>query len=90
VSVPRSHRRGSIAMARILPIEYIVHVIGYEPVVLKEEFIMSEDRIVRTGGDAGGAAAGAASLIQVIVMSIVVLVLLAVGLYALHIYLHMF
>lgn len=49
------------------------------------------DRIVHTEDDGGaGAAAGAATLIQTIVWSIVVLVLLAVGLYALHVYLHLF
>ena len=49
------------------------------------------DRIVQTpDDDAGGAAVGAASLIQTIVWSIVVLVLLAVALYALHVYLHLF
>ena len=50
---------------------------------------MSERRVVETD-DAGSAATGAASLIQTIVWSIVVLVLLAVGLYALHVYLHLF
>ena len=45
---------------------------------------MSEERIVRTEGDAGSAAVGAASLIQTIVWAIVVLVLLGVLLYALH------
>ena len=51
---------------------------------------MSEERIVRTDDDAGGAAVGAASLIQTIVWAIVVLVLLAVALYALHVYVHLF
>jgi len=51
---------------------------------------VSEERIVHTDDDAGGAAVGAASLIQTIVWSVVVLVLLAVGLYALHVYLHLF
>ncbi|MDQ2744859.1 MAG: hypothetical protein M3Z66_21550 [Chloroflexota bacterium] len=51
---------------------------------------MPEHRIV-TGDDGGaGAAAGAATLIQTIVWAIVVLVLLGVGLYALHVYLHLF
>jgi hypothetical protein len=50
---------------------------------------MSEERVVRTN-DAGSAAVGAASLIQTIVWSIVVLVLLAVALYALHVYVHLF
>ena len=49
-----------------------------------------ERRIVHTDDDAGSAATGAASLIQTIVWSIVVLVLLAVGLWALHVYLHLF
>jgi diacylglycerol kinase len=52
---------------------------------------MSEERIVHTdSGDAGSAAVGASSLISTIVWAIVVLVLLGVGLYALHIYLHWF
>jgi hypothetical protein len=51
---------------------------------------VSEERIVTTDSDAAGTAMGAASLIQTIVWSIVVLVLLAVGLYALHVYLHLF
>jgi hypothetical protein len=52
---------------------------------------MSEERIVHTDNDdAGGAAVGAASLIQTIVWSIVVLVLLAVALWALHVYAHLF
>jgi hypothetical protein len=51
---------------------------------------MSEERIVHTDDGGGNAAAGAASLIQTIVWSIVVLVLLAVGLYALHVYAHLF
>lgn len=50
---------------------------------------MPEERIVQTD-DAGGAAAGAATLIQTIVWAIVVLVILAVGLYALHVYVHLF
>jgi hypothetical protein len=50
---------------------------------------MSEERIVHTD-DAGSAAQGASSLIQTIVWAIVVLVLLAVGLYALHVYAHLF
>jgi hypothetical protein len=37
-----------------------------------------------------GAAVGAASLIQTIVWAVVVLVLLGVGLWALHVYLHLF
>jgi hypothetical protein len=48
------------------------------------------ERIVQTDDDAGSAAAGASSLIQTIVWSIVVLVLLAVALYALHVYVHLF
>jgi hypothetical protein len=51
---------------------------------------MSEERIVHTDDGAGSSAAGAATLIQTIVWSIVVLVLLAVGLYALHVYAHLF
>jgi len=51
--------------------------------------IMPDERIVRTD-DAGSAAVGASTLIQTIVWSIVVLVLLGVGLYALHLYLHWF
>lgn len=52
---------------------------------------MSDERIVRTrDDDAGSAAAGAATLIQTIVWSVVVLVLLAVALWALHVYLHLF
>ena len=51
---------------------------------------MSEERIVRTDDSAGSAATGAASLIQTIVWAIVVLVLLAVALYALHVYVHLF
>jgi hypothetical protein len=51
---------------------------------------MSEERIVHTDDGAGSAAVGAASLIQTIVWSIVVLVLLAVALYALHVYVHLF
>jgi len=51
---------------------------------------MSEERIVHTNDDAGSAATGAANLIGTIVWAIVVLVLLAVGLYALHVYLHLF
>jgi len=47
---------------------------------------MPEERIVTTGDDAGSAAVGASSLIGTIVWAIVVLVLLAVGLYALHVY----
>jgi len=50
---------------------------------------MEERRVVNTD-DGGGAAMGAASLIQTIVWSVVVLVLLGVGLYALHVYLHLF
>lgn len=50
---------------------------------------MSEDRIVHTD-DGAGAAVGAATLIQTIVWAVVVLVLLAVGLYALHVYAHLF
>jgi hypothetical protein len=51
---------------------------------------MTEERIVHTDDDAGSAAVGAASLIQTIVWAIVVLVILAVGLYALHVYVHLF
>jgi hypothetical protein len=51
---------------------------------------MPEERIVSTGGDAASTAIGASTLIQTIVWSIVVLVLLVVGLYALHVYLHLF
>jgi len=52
---------------------------------------MTEERIVRTtDDDAAGAAIGASSLISTIVWAIVVLVLLGVGLYALHLYLHWF
>ncbi len=51
---------------------------------------MAEERRVYTNDDAGSAAVGASSLISTIVWAIVVLVLLAVGLYALHVYLHMF
>jgi hypothetical protein len=52
---------------------------------------MSEERIVHTSDDSGaGAAVGASALIQTIVWSIVVLVLLGVGLYALHVYVHLF
>jgi hypothetical protein len=50
---------------------------------------MDERRVVQTD-NAGSAATGAALLIQVIVWSIVVLVLLAVGLWALHVYLKLF
>jgi hypothetical protein len=51
---------------------------------------MPEERIVSTGGDAASTAIGASTLIRTIVWSIVVLVLLVVGLYALHVYLHLF
>jgi hypothetical protein len=51
---------------------------------------MADDRIVHTDDDAVGTAVGAATLIQTIVWSIVVLVLLGVGLYALHVYAHLF
>jgi len=52
---------------------------------------MPEERIVTTGGDdAASTAIGASSLIQTIVWSVVVLVLLGVGLYALHVYAHLF
>ncbi|GAC1509717.1 MAG: hypothetical protein NVS2B16_08720 [Chloroflexota bacterium] len=50
---------------------------------------MPDERIVHTD-DGGSAATGAATLIQTIVWSIVVLVLLAVALYALHVYVHLF
>lgn len=49
-----------------------------------------EDRVVHTDDDGAGAAVGAASLIQTIVWAIVVLVLLGVGLWALHVYVHLF
>lgn len=48
-----------------------------------------EERVVHED-DGAGAAAGAATLIQTIVWSVVVLVLLGVGLYLLHVYLHLF
>lgn len=48
------------------------------------------DRIVETDDNGAGAAVGAASLIQTIVWAVVVLVLLGVGLYLLHVYLHLF
>jgi hypothetical protein len=51
---------------------------------------MPEERIVRTDDGGASAAIGASSLIQTIVWAIVVLVLLGVGLYALHVYAHMF
>jgi hypothetical protein len=52
---------------------------------------MSDERIVTRDDDSGaGAAVGASSLIQTIVWAVVVLVLLAVGLWALHVYLHLF
>jgi len=51
---------------------------------------MTEERIVHTDDGAGSAAAGAATLIQTIVWAVVVLVLLAVGLLALHVYVHLF
>ena len=51
---------------------------------------MSDERIVRTEDDGASAAVGASALIQTIVWAIVVLVLLGVGLYALHVYAHMF
>jgi hypothetical protein len=51
---------------------------------------MTEERIVTTGDSAAGAALGASELIRTIVSSIVVLVILAVGLYALHVYLGWF
>ncbi len=52
---------------------------------------MADERIVTTNGDdAASTAVGASSLIQTIVWSIVVLVLLGVGLYALHVYTHLF
>lgn len=51
---------------------------------------MTEERIVRTDDGGAGAAVGASTLIQTIVWAIVVLVLLGVGLYALHVYLHWF
>jgi hypothetical protein len=50
-----------------------------------------EDRTVYTrDSDAGSAAVGASTLIQTIVWSVVVLVLLGVGLWALHVYAHLF
>lgn len=51
---------------------------------------MPEERIVHTTDDGASAAVGASALIQTIVWSIVVLVLLGVGLYALHVYAHLF
>lgn len=51
---------------------------------------MSDERIVHTDDGGAGAAVGAATLIQTVVWAIVVLVLLAVGLYALHVYTHIF
>jgi len=48
------------------------------------------ERIVTTEDDAAGTAMGASALIQTIVWAIVVLVLLAVGLWALHVYTGMF
>ena len=51
---------------------------------------MPEERIVTTDDGGANAAMGASALIQTIVWSIVVLVILAVGLYALHVYLHWF
>lgn len=51
---------------------------------------MPEERIVTTDDGGTSAAVGASALIQTIVWAIVVLVLLAVGLYALHVYAHMF
>lgn len=48
------------------------------------------DRIVQTTDNPESTAVGAATLIQTIVWSVVVLVLLAVGLYALHVYAHLF
>jgi len=51
---------------------------------------MEERRIVETNDGGAGAATGAATLIQTIVWAVVVLVILGVGLYALHIYLHWF
>ncbi|MGH2442936.1 MAG: hypothetical protein ACRDFX_07220 [Chloroflexota bacterium] len=51
---------------------------------------MEERRVVETHNDAAGAAVGASTLIQTIVWAIVVLVLLAVGLYALHVYVGLF
>jgi hypothetical protein len=50
---------------------------------------MEERHVVQTDGSES-AAAGAATLIQTIVWSVVVLVLLLVGLWALHVYLHLF
>ncbi len=51
---------------------------------------MPEERIVHTEDNGAAAATGAATLIQTIVWAIVVLVLLAVGLYALHVYAGLF
>ena len=51
---------------------------------------MPDEGIVETNSDAAGSAVGAAALIRSIVGAIVVLVLLAVGLYALHVFVHMF
>lgn len=50
-----------------------------------------DDRVVHTTDDGGASAAvGASALIQTVVWAIVVLVLLGVGLYALHVYAHLF
>lgn len=51
---------------------------------------MSEERRVYSDDNAASTAIGASSLIWTIVWSIVVLVLLGVGLYALHVYTHLF
>ena len=51
---------------------------------------MSDQRIVHEDDGGAGAAVGASALISTIVWAVVVLVLLAVGLYALHLYLHWF
>lgn len=50
---------------------------------------MPEERIVHED-NGGSAATGAANLLQTVVWSIVVLVLLAVALWALHVYVHLF
>ncbi len=51
---------------------------------------MAEERFVHTDDGGRSAAEGAAILIQTIVWAVVVLVLLAVGLLALHVYVHLF
>ncbi|MGI8824400.1 MAG: hypothetical protein ACR2JC_01915 [Chloroflexota bacterium] len=62
---------------------------GPRTVMTPRRTLMPEERIVRTD-EGASAATGAANLIQTIVWSVVVLVLLAVALYALHVYVHLF